>query len=158
MRLRWAWWRTVAPGCMTHQSVRLLRILPRYLVAHGEKELADSRSTKFRSSFPINIRPRGADIDKTLGNQFVLLSLALPLHITDPLERLVEVKRLCDNMKVSPETPLSAALNKTALAVLPMDKYVEVTTTLLGKFSFLVRAYTTCAAQAMLLARPPSVA
>lgn len=109
----------------------------RYLAAHGDADAVNSTSTKFRCCFPINVRPRGADIEETFGNMFVLLSMAIPLHIEDRVERLVEVKRLCDNMKRSPETPLSAAMNQLALKVLPTAAYVKLTQDLLDKFSFM---------------------
>jgi len=64
--------------------------------------------------------------------------MAMPIHIADPLVRLVEVKRLCDNMKVSPETPVTALLNQLALSVLPTSAYVDTTMTLFNKFTFMV--------------------
>lgn len=52
-------------------------------------------------SMPVNQRSPEADAE--LGNQFGIVSLALPVGIPDPLERLREVKRRTDKIKRSPE-------------------------------------------------------
>jgi len=52
-------------------------------------------------SMPVNRRELGTEYE--LGNKFALISLALPIHIQDPLLRLQEVKKRNDSIKRSPE-------------------------------------------------------
>jgi len=63
-------------------------------------------------SMPINRRKPGTECE--LGNKFALVSLALPIHIEDPILRLYEVKKRNDKIKASPE----AAINYHALKII----------------------------------------
>ena len=54
-----------------------------------------------RATVPVNLRPPDAPL--TLGNKFSLVYLALPISISDPYQRLYEVKRRMDALKRSPE-------------------------------------------------------
>ncbi len=53
-----------------------------------------------RAVIPVNIRPPG---DTTLGNQFGLVYLALPVGHADRRDRVLEVKKRMDRLKKSPE-------------------------------------------------------
>jgi len=68
-----------------------------YLQAHGDPVT----SGEMRAMVPINLRPQ--DEALTLGNQFSLVYLPLPVSLATPLERLQDVKRRMDLLKNSPE-------------------------------------------------------
>lgn len=108
--------------------------MARYLEARGD---ATAENVRMRAMFPLNSRPLKADISKTFGNRFVIMSMQMPVHISDPVKRLQESKALCDDMKVSPQTPIVAALNEFALSTMPVDAYVDTTLKLFTKASFL---------------------
>jgi diacylglycerol O-acyltransferase / wax synthase len=79
----------------------------------------------FRAVMPINLRPAGDETE--LGNRISAVFLPLPVDIADPAERLAELKRRMDELKVSlqptmvlaaleivsrtPSTTLNLALN-----------------------------------------------
>lgn len=63
-----------------------------------------------RVSMPVNIRPRGTELE--LGNRFGLVSLSLPVFIEDPILRLNEVKRRNDRIKGSTEASASFRILK----------------------------------------------
>jgi diacylglycerol O-acyltransferase len=69
--------------------------LRRYLIERGQ----DVRELEIRVAVPVNMRPpeRAGD----LGNQFGLVFLSLPIGIEDARQRLAEVKRRMDDLKVS---------------------------------------------------------
>lgn len=71
--------------------------LRRYMLEHGEPEPKD-----IRAMVPVNLRAKDVAPD-TLGNEFALVYLTLPLQLGKPLERLRDVKRQMDVMKQSPE-------------------------------------------------------
>jgi len=52
---------------------------------------------------PFNLRPLDRPLPRELGNRFGLVLLGLPVGITEPLERLAEVKRRMDAIKDSHE-------------------------------------------------------
>ena len=54
---------------------------------------------RLRAVIPINTRPPGAESE--LGNRITAVFLPLPLDIADPAERLAELKRRMDGLKVS---------------------------------------------------------
>lgn len=62
----------------------------------------------FRAVIPVNVRPPGAEL--TLDNQFGSIFVTLPLRITDPIDRLWEVKRRMDELKGSLEAPATFSL------------------------------------------------
>ena len=61
----------------------------------------DPHDGDLRAMVPVNLRKAGAQL--TLGNQFGLVYLSLPVSFDDPLRRLYEVKRRMDLLKQSPE-------------------------------------------------------
>ena len=68
-----------------------------YLLGRGDRP--DGK--EIRAMVPVNIR--GMDAGVELGNKFALVYLALPVGVTDPLDRLFAVKRAMDAIKASPE-------------------------------------------------------
>jgi diacylglycerol O-acyltransferase / wax synthase len=75
-------------------------------VAGSLREYLDGRETpvdgvEIRAVVPVDLRPPERALD--LGNQFGLVFLALPLGLSDPLERLAEINRRMDALKHSPE-------------------------------------------------------
>jgi len=58
-----------------------------------------------RVSMPVNIRKKGEEL--SLGNQFGLVNLVLPVNIEDPVLRFKEVKKRNDLIKNSPEASMS---------------------------------------------------
>jgi WS/DGAT/MGAT family acyltransferase len=83
--------------------------LERYLQARQEDLPADA---SFRAIIPMNRRPPGAEAE--LGNQITAGFLPLPIGITDPVERLAELRRRMDELKDS----LQPALVLAALEVI----------------------------------------
>jgi diacylglycerol O-acyltransferase / wax synthase len=69
--------------------------LRRYLIDRGE----DVSELEIRVAVPVNLRPPDSAGD--LGNQFGLVFLPLPIGIDDARQRLAEVKRRMDDLKVS---------------------------------------------------------
>ena len=61
-----------------------------------------------RMAMPINIRPLDAEI--SLGNQFSLILVALPVHIDDPVLRIREVQRRISDLKEAPDAVVAYAL------------------------------------------------
>lgn len=68
-----------------------------YMIARGD----DPTDKEIRAMVPVNIRPKDGPV--TMGNQFALVYLSLPVGIEDPLVRLFEVKKRMDHIKASPE-------------------------------------------------------
>ena len=62
---------------------------------------ADVANMEIRSVIPVDLRPPQRGIE--LGNAFGLVFLTLPLHVDDPLERLLETKKRMDVIKQSVE-------------------------------------------------------
>ena len=71
--------------------------LGRYIADRG----VSAEDLNIRSFIPINLRP--VKLDEGLGNKFGLLFLSLPLGITDPVERLYQIKQNMDELKSSAE-------------------------------------------------------
>ena len=69
----------------------------RYLLARGEAV----EHVELRATIPVNLRPL-SEAHK-LGNHFGLVFLTLPVHIAEPVERLLETKRRMDKLKGSAE-------------------------------------------------------
>ncbi len=88
--------------------------LRRYLVSRGD----DVTGLDFHAAVPVNLRDGGHEI--TLGNQFGLVFLCLPIGIEDPLERIFEVRARMESLKNSPEAIVSFGLLK-AVGMTPVD-------------------------------------
>ena len=71
--------------------------LGRYIADRG----VSAEDLNIRSFIPINLRP--VKLDEGLGNKFGLLFLSLPLGITDPVDRLYQIKQNMDELKSSAE-------------------------------------------------------
>ena len=71
--------------------------LGRYL---AERENA---TQELHAMVPFNLRPLDEPLPRELGNRFGLVLLALPVALTDPVERLHEVTRRMAEIKRSPE-------------------------------------------------------
>ncbi|MBC2714279.1 MAG: wax ester/triacylglycerol synthase family O-acyltransferase [Desulfobacteraceae bacterium] len=61
-----------------------------------------------RVAMPINIRPLEDEI--TLGNQFSLILVSLPVHIDDPVLRIREVQRRLNDLKEAPDAAIAYVL------------------------------------------------
>ena len=61
-----------------------------------------------RVAMPVNIRPMEAEI--TLGNQFSLILVSLPVHIDDPVLRIREVQRRLNDLKEAPDAAIAYVL------------------------------------------------
>jgi diacylglycerol O-acyltransferase len=59
----------------------------------------DDMPDEVRALVPFNLRPLDEQLPRTLGNRFGLVILGLPVGITDPLDRTLEVKRRMDAIK-----------------------------------------------------------
>jgi len=86
--------------------------LRRYLAHKGKP--ADGLN--FRAAMPVNLR--ALDAMASLGNQFGLIFLSLPVGIADPVERLAELHRRADALKRSAEPVVVYAILKL-LGVVP---------------------------------------
>lgn len=71
--------------------------LRRYLQHRGQAV----EGVNIRAAVPVNLRRPDAPLE--LGNKFGLVFLSLPVGLTDPVERLNELKRRMDDLKDSPE-------------------------------------------------------
>lgn len=81
--------------------------LRRYLSARGENVDA----LALRALVPVNLRPLGEPVDwDRLGNRFGLVYLELPVHLADPMQRLIALRRAMERLKRSPEALVSHAL------------------------------------------------
>ncbi len=78
--------------------------LHRYLEGTGEYTLGK----EIRAMVPVNLRP--PDAPPSLGNRFGLVPLVLPVGIPNPVERLYEVRRRMDELKVGYQGPLAFAI------------------------------------------------
>jgi len=73
----------------------------RYLVDRG----GEGACKDFRATLPVNLR--SLEALSTLGNEFGLVYLKLPVEITDPVERLAELRRRMEKLKRSAEALVS---------------------------------------------------
>jgi WS/DGAT/MGAT family acyltransferase len=78
--------------------------LRRYLEAKGDP----TTGLELRAMVPVNLRANEAEIK--LGNKFGLVTLLLPIGITNPLARLYEVHRRMEALKGSFQAPIAFAL------------------------------------------------
>lgn len=60
-----------------------------------------------RAMVPFNLRPLDEPLPRELGNRFGLVTLSLPVHVADPLERLLEVSRRMTAIKQSRQGPVA---------------------------------------------------
>ena len=72
----------------------------------------------FHAAVPVNLRP--LDQAPTMGNQFGLVFLPLPVNIEEPLERLWEVKKRMDHLKTSNEAVIVYGIIK-AVGLTPAE-------------------------------------
>ena len=75
-----------------------------YLIARGEEP------HEIRTLVPVNLRPLDQPVPRELGNRFGLVFLTLPVDRSSRRERLRELKRRMDEIKDSPEGPVSYAV------------------------------------------------
>ncbi len=75
-----------------------------YLTARGEQPRA------IRTLVPINLREPGRPVPRELGNHFGLVFLTLPVDLSSRRERLRELKLRMDEIKRSPQGPVSYAM------------------------------------------------
>jgi diacylglycerol O-acyltransferase len=78
--------------------------LHRYLERHGDY----TRGKEIRAMVPVNLRR--PDEPGSLGNRFGLVPLTLPVGISNPVERLYEVRRRMRELKDGYQAPLAFAL------------------------------------------------
>lgn len=64
------------------------------------RQASDVKPANIHVAIPFNLRPLDAPIE-TLGNQFGLVLLPLPVQVADPLERLHAAKKAMDQLKHS---------------------------------------------------------
>lgn len=75
--------------------------LRRYLESRGEPV----EGLNFRAVVPVNLRKAGTE--EELGNKFGLVFLSLPVGISDPGDRLSDLRRRMDALKGSMEAPVA---------------------------------------------------
>jgi WS/DGAT/MGAT family acyltransferase len=75
-----------------------------YLIARGEQP------HEIRTMVPFNLRPLDRPVPRELGNRFGLVFLMLPVDRSSRRERLGELKRRMDELKHSPEGPVTYAV------------------------------------------------
>jgi WS/DGAT/MGAT family acyltransferase len=78
-----------------------------YLIAQG----ADVDGLNIRAVVPVNLR--ALDSPPTMGNQFGVVFLALPIGLADPYDRLVELRERMDAIKNSPEAVVAFGILTT---------------------------------------------
>ena len=72
--------------------------LQRYMADKGQ----NPDGVRMRAMMPVNLRPAD-ESPEALGNRFGLYAPDLPMHITDPVQRLAAFKRTIDHLKHTPE-------------------------------------------------------
>jgi diacylglycerol O-acyltransferase / wax synthase len=93
--------------------------LRRYLIDGGEPVAG----VEFGAVIPVNIRPPDEALE--LGNRIGVVFLRLPLGIANPAERLAEVQRRMDRLKISGEALVALTIIKTAgLGPMPLHRLI----------------------------------
>jgi diacylglycerol O-acyltransferase / wax synthase len=86
--------------------------LRQYLLSRG----TDVEQLNLRAVVPVNLRP--LDRPPTMGNQFGVVFLSLPIGIADAYDRLIEVRERMEAIKGSPEAVVAFGI-LTTFGVLP---------------------------------------
>lgn len=90
-----------------------------YLADHGFDPMDLS------TMVPVNIRPPGEPLPRTLGNRFALVFLPLPIGSRAPLLRVAESKRRMDVIKISPMAMVTfGVISATGLTDPHIERYV----------------------------------
>jgi WS/DGAT/MGAT family acyltransferase len=98
--------------------------LRRYALGRG-----GPATQSIRAVVPVNLRPFSEEV--SLGNQFGLVFLSLPIGVEDPVERLQELKRRMDSIKGSPEAVISFGILAAMGVATPVveDRVLEIFST-----------------------------
>jgi WS/DGAT/MGAT family acyltransferase len=99
--------------------------LGRYMHHRGEP----AGGIDIRAVVPVNLRP--AEEELKLGNAFGLIFLSLPIGISDPLDRLEELKRRMDSIKGTPEAIVAFGILTAIGAATP--EVEDIVVSLFGK-------------------------
>jgi WS/DGAT/MGAT family acyltransferase len=92
---------------------------------HRYLEHRDSLVDDVRAFVPFNLRPLDQPVPTSLGNEFGLVFLDLPVGRSDPVARLAETKKRMDAIKDSPEGPVSyGVLSVIGMTPVQMEKYI----------------------------------
>jgi WS/DGAT/MGAT family acyltransferase len=83
-------------------------VLRRHLLAQGDRRV----TAPLRTVVPMNMRPHGDA--HLLGNQFGLVGVELPVHVDDPLQRLLAVRDGMNELKSGFQGQLALALVRFA--------------------------------------------
>jgi diacylglycerol O-acyltransferase len=85
----------------------------------------DSLTDELRAMVPFNLRPLDKPLPSTLGNDFGLVYLPLPVGIRSTRERLAAVKSAMDEIKHSPEGPIAyGILGLVGLTPVDIEKLI----------------------------------
>lgn len=126
---------TVNDVIMTVACLTLRKYFEKY-----EPEVIQNRQL-FRAVFPINMRRNNEKVtdEEHFGNRFTSGNLAFPLHIEDPRELLLTLKKEMDYLKVSPEPIIKMAL-QSMVGRLPISqaKMMDIVLDIYGKVSFML--------------------
>jgi len=107
--------------------------IQRYLTLRGEDP---KRLSRVRGLFPFNIRKKtNPDEPPEFGNKFTFLPMPFPIQLATPVERLMECKRLCDQLKRSPAPALLTGIQAVGRAVIPYSVMEKITIDMLDKFT-----------------------
>jgi diacylglycerol O-acyltransferase len=101
--------------------------LRRYMIEVGD----DTSAGDITAMVPVNLRPEG---DTSLGNEFALVYLSLPVSLADAYDRLMLTKRHMDVLKNSPE-PFLVYQILGVIGTLPGDVAKPATTWFAAKAS-----------------------
>lgn len=86
-----------------------------------------------RAWFPMSTRDPKADPLQNFTNAFVLLGLGLPVSESNPVDRMWEAKRLCDEMKTSPESVMVKFQTLVAQKLFSDNAFLKATFDMLDK-------------------------
>lgn len=97
------------------------------------------KKQKFRANFPISIRSKSEEANMTsvdnFGNRFSSGICSFPIHIEDPVEMVVSIKKQIDKIKLSPEPIIrdklvgvlaGSSMKKADIMNLVLDMYGKV--------------------------------
>lgn len=114
---------------------------------------------RVRALFPANLRADGADPLLSIGNDWTLLSVRLPVELGTAAARLREAIRRCDELKASPELSVMVALNRAGIALLPPQAFARTSLRTMDKFTVLLSSLAGPPTQLSVLGRAvPSLA